>query len=123
MGRGQEGGIGGDGDPTTQRARARARLLCYTLTLAYKVRRKGTADQQGIEFIPDVAESFVGWHKVGLVQLRKLGSALARHTGQGEGETIGHLLTTASELLQKGLPVLLLNKIPSYPAPIIGGSQ
>ena len=91
--------------------------------MAYKVRRKGTADQQGIEFIPDVAESFDGWHKVGLVQLRKLGSALARHTGQGEGETIGHLLTTASELLQKGLPVLLLNKIPSYPAPIIGGSQ
>ena len=104
-------------------ARARARLLCYTLTLAYKDRRRGTADQQGIEFIPDLAESFVGWHKVGLEQLRKLGSALARHTGQGEGETIGHLLTRASELLQKGLPVLLLNKIPSYPIPIIRGSQ
>ena len=120
MGRGQEGGIGRDGDP---RARARARLLCYTLTLAYKDRRRGTADQQGIEFIPDVAESFVGWHKVGLVQLRKLESAWPGTRGQEEGETIGHLLTTASELLQKGLPVLLLNKIPSYPAPIIRGSQ
>ena len=55
--------------------------------------------------------------------VEEAGVGLARHTGQEEGETIGHLLTTASELLQKGLPVLLLNKIPSYPAPIIGGFQ
>ena len=45
-------------------------------------------DQQGIAFIPMVAESLGGWHKVALEQLRKLGSALARHTGQEEGETI-----------------------------------
>ena len=45
-------------------------------------------------------------------------------SGQAHGPgTIGHLLTRASELLQKGLPVLLLNKIPSYPIPIIRGSQ
>ena len=33
----------------------------------------------------------------------------------------GHLLTRASVLLQKGLSSLLLNRIPSHPAPAIGG--
>ena len=92
--------------------------MCYTLTLAYKDKKRGTADQQGIEFIPDLAESFVGWHKVGLVQLRKLGSALAT-LARRRGET-SHLLTRASVLLQKGLSALLLNRIPSYPTPAIG---
>ena len=58
-----------------------------------------------------VAESLGNWHKVGLEQLRKLGSALGRHTGQEEGETISHLLARASVLLQKGLSALLLNRI------------
>ena len=53
----------------------------------------------------------------------KLGSALARHTGQEEGETISHLLTRPSVLLQKGLSSLLLNRIPDHPSPAIGGTQ
>ena len=88
------------------------------------IKMRGTAelcDQQGIAFIPIVAESMGGWHKVALEQLRKLGSSLARHTGQEEGETISHLFTRASILLQKGLSALLLNRIPSHPAPNIGG--
>ena len=98
----------------------------YALTEAYKVKMRVTADQcdqQGIALIPVVAESLGGWHKVGLEQLRKLGSALARHTGQEEGETISHLLTRASVLLQKGLSALLLNRIPCHPTPVIGGTQ
>ena len=78
-------------------------------------------DQQGITFIPVVAESMGGWHKVALEQLRKLGSALARHTGQEESETISHLVTRASVLLQKGLSALLLNRIPGHPTPAVGG--
>ena len=31
---------------------------------------------------------FGGWHQVALELFRKLGSALARHTGQEEGEQI-----------------------------------
>ena len=96
----------------------------YAMTIAYSNKMRGTADlcdQQGIAFIPVVAESMGGWHKVALEQLKKLGSALARHTGQEEGETISHLLTRASVLLQKGLSSLLLNRIPSHPAPDIGG--
>ena len=78
-------------------------------------------DQQGIALIPMAAESLGGWHKVALEQLRKLGSALARHTGQEEGKTISHLLTRASVLLQKGLSSLLLNRIPGRLSPAIGG--
>ena len=113
--------------PLKEGTRARAATEPgYALTLAYNNKLRGAADQcdqQGIAFIPVVAESLGGWHKVGLEQLRKLGSALARHTGQEEGETISHLLTRASVLLQKGLSALLLNRIPSFPTPAIGGTQ
>ena len=98
----------------------------YALSYAYNNKMRVTADlcdQQGIAFIPVVAESMGGWHRIALEQLRKLGSALARHTGQEEGETINHLLTRASVLLQKGLSALLLNRIPGHPAPAIGGVQ
>ena len=75
-----------------------------------------------IASIPVEAESLGGWHIVWLEQLRKIGFALARHTGQEEGETISHLLTSASVLLQKGLSALLLNRIPCHPTPAIGGT-
>ena len=41
----------------------------YALALAYHNEMRGTAeqcDQQGIAFIPVVAESLGGWHKVAL---------------------------------------------------------
>ena len=98
----------------------------YALTYAYNNKMRVTADlcdQQGISFIPIVAESTGGWHKVALEQFKKLGSALARHTGQEESETINHLLTRTSVLLQKGLSALLLNRVPGHPAPDIGGVQ
>ena len=113
--------------PLQDRYRAQAdREPGYALTQAYQNKMRVTADlcdQQGIAFIPMAAESLGGWHKVALEQLRKLGSALARHTGQEEGETISHLLTRASVLLQKGLSSLLLNRIPGHPSPAIGGTQ
>ena len=59
--------------------------------------------------------------KVAIQQLRKLGSALARHTGTDESESINHLMTRTSILLQKGLSALLLNRIPNHPTPDIGG--
>ena len=78
-------------------------------------------DQQGIAFIPVVAESLGGLHKVAIQQISKLGSALARNTGIDESEAINHLMTRTSILLQKGLSALLLNRIPNHPAPAIGG--
>ena len=63
-----------------------------------------------------------GWHKVALEQFRKLGSALARHTGQDEGEKTGHLVKRASILLQKGLAAMV-NRIPGHPPPVIDGQE
>ena len=93
---------------------------------AYKNKMSITADlcnEQGISFIPVVAESTGGWHKTAMEQLKKLGSALARHTGQEEGETISHLITRVSVQLQKGLSAMILNRIPSQAAPVVGGVQ
>ena len=42
-------------------------------------------------FFPLAAETFGGWHCVGEREIKKLGSALARHTGQEESEAVHHL--------------------------------
>ena len=60
------------------------------MTVAYENKCRVTEElcrEQRIAFIPIVAESLGGWHQVALEQFQKLGSALARHTGQEEGET------------------------------------
>ena len=98
----------------------------YAMAQAYKNKMRITADlckEQGICFIPVVAESTGGWHKIAIEQLKKLGPALARHTGQEEGETIAHLVTRVSVQLQKGLSAMILNRIPSHAAPVDGGVQ
>ena len=41
--------------------------------------------------LPSVAESLCGWHNGAKREVKKLGAALARHTGQEEGEAISHL--------------------------------
>ena len=111
--------------PLQDATRARAAVEPgYALSYAYTNKMRGTADlcdQQGIAFIPIVAESMGGLHNIAIQQLRKLGSALARHTGTDESESINHLMTRTSILLQKGLSALLLNRIPNHPAPDIGG--
>ena len=56
-----------------------------------------------------------------LEQFRKLGSALARHTGQEEGEEIDHLVKRVSILLQKGLSAMLFNRIPGHPPAEVDG--
>ena len=71
--------------------------------------------EQGIAFIPIVAESLGGWHRVALEQLQKLGSVLARHTGQDEGQMVDHLVKRVSFILQNGLASMLLNCVPSQP--------
>ena len=98
----------------------------HALTQMYNNKCRVTEDlcrEQGIAFIPIVSESLGGWHKVALEQFRKLGSALARHTGQDEGEKTGHLVKRASILLQKGLTAMVLNRIPGHPNPVIDGQE
>ena len=54
-------------------------------------------------------------------KVRKIGSALARHTGQEESEAIRHLGQRLSVLLVKGNSALILNRTPTFPDPEIDG--
>lgn len=96
------------------------------MTVAFENKCRNTEElcrEQGIKFIPIVAESLGGWHKVALEQFRKLGSALARHTGHGDGEKVDHLVKRVAILLQRGLSSMLLNRIPGHPPAEIDGQE
>ena len=45
---------------------------------------------EGMEFIPLTVNMFVGWHKVALETLVKLGRQLARVVGRDKSETVRH---------------------------------
>ena len=77
--------------------------------------------RQGIAFLPLVAESMGGWHASAEKEVKKLGSALALHTGQPEGEAISHLWGRLGILLQRGNAALLQNRVPAFPGPAIDG--
>ena len=98
----------------------------HAMTVAFENKCRVTEDlcrEQGITFIPVVAESLGGWHRVALEQLHKLSSALARHTGQEESDMFDHLVKRVSILLQKGLASMLLNRNPSHPDAEIDGQM
>ena len=61
-------------------------------------------------------ESLGGWHSVAVVQIKKIGSALARHTGQEEAAVV-----SCSILLQRGTVALLLNRVPDHPDAALDG--
>ena len=96
----------------------------HALTFAYERKIRGAEEacrRQGIAFIPLAAESFGGWHGAGEREVRKLGAALARHTGQDEGEAVHHLWGRLGVLLQRGNAAILGNRIPSFPPPHVDG--
>jgi len=111
--------------PLQDATRARAATTPgHAMKVAFDNKCRVTEDlcrEQGIAFIPIVAESLGGWHKIALEQFSKLGSALGRHTGQEEGEKVDHLIKRVSILLQKGLASMLLNRIPGHAAPEVDG--
>ena len=53
--------------------------------------------------------------------MKKLGAALARQTGQEEGEAVGHLWGRLGILLQRGNAAILGIRVPARPAPHIDG--
>ena len=65
----------------------------HALNFAHDRKLRGAEEdcrQQEIAFLPLVVESLGGWHTCAEREVKKLGSALARHTaGQQEGEAIG----------------------------------
>ena len=77
--------------------------------------------RQGITFMPLVAETFGGWHSGAGREVKKLGAALARHTGQEEAEAISHLWGRLGILLQRGNAAILGNCVPALPGAQIDG--
>ena len=53
-----------------------------------------------------------GWHPDAKKEVKKLGAALARHTGQEEGVAVSHLWGRLSILLQRGKAAILGNRNP-----------
>jgi len=96
----------------------------HALTYAYERKINGAEEEcrrQGIAFLPIVAETFGGWHPDAKREVKKLGAALARHTGQDEGEATSHLWSRMSILLQRGNAAILGNRIPNQPGAYIDG--
>ena len=71
--------------------------------------------------MPLAVETLGGWHPIAEAQVKKLGSALALHFGQLEGETISFLWRRLGILLQKGNCAILGNRTPAFPSPDIDG--
>ena len=91
-----------------------------------KVKMRGAEEEcrrQGIAFLPIAAESFGGWHGVAEAQVKKLGAALARNVGQEEEEAGRHLWGRLGILLQRGNAAILGNRVPTYPAATVNGSE
>ena len=76
---------------------------------------KTCTGNRGSPLSPFVAQSLGDWHRVALERFQKLASALARHTGQDEGQMVDHLVKRVSIILQKGLAFMLLNCVPGQP--------
>ena len=67
-------------------------------------------------------ETLGGWSVAAADQIRRLGQALARATGQEGADSVKHLFGRLSVLLMRGNAALLLNRVPSHPPPQVDGN-
>ena len=67
--------------------------------------------RQGLAFIPLAVESLGAWHDVAAAEVRKLGAAIGRHSGQDESESTSQLFQRLSILLMNGNSNLFVNRI------------
>ena len=70
-----------------------------------------------------VVETLGGWQEAAVVQLKKVGAASARQTGEEETERVRHLYQRLAILLVKGNASLFLNRLPTHPSPMIDGTE
>ena len=98
----------------------------HALTHAFNRKMRGTAEachRQAVAFMPLVVESYGGWHEMGVREVERLGSALARQSGQEEEEAVRHLWGKLGILLRCGNAAILANRVSSFPAPAIDGQH
>ena len=77
----------------------------------------------GMVFVPLVVETLGGWEEQAVIQVKRIGAALARQTGQDEAEKQRHLFQRLAVLLAKGNSSLFLNRMPTHPDPTIDGAE
>ena len=87
------------------------------------VKHSDPCRQVGMLFVPLPVETLGGWHEVATVQIKRMGAALARNTGQDEADKTRHLFQRLAVLLVKGNSALFLNRMPSHPSPDIDGTE
>ena len=68
---------------------------------------------EGLVFIPLPVDSLGSWHDRAITEIKKLGSMLARTTGEDDSEAIKHLFQRLSILLAKGNSSIILSRMPS----------
>ena len=76
-----------------------------------------SCNRQGIAFLPLAVESLGAWHSSAIAEVKKLGSALARHTGEEEGTCISRLFQRLSVCLMRGNAALFNNRCPPEQLP------
>ena len=98
----------------------------HALNKAYdrKMSRHGKECRQaGVVFTPLPLETLGGWHESTVREVKKIASALSRHTGEEEGVTVKHVVQRLSILLIKGNAALLLNRVPNFVDPSTNGVE
>ena len=68
--------------------------------------------QQGIVFLPIALETLGGMHHQAISQLKRLGTAMARHTGSDERETCSQLVQRISLHLMRGNAAMITSRRP-----------
>ena len=87
----------------------------HALTVAHQRKLDKSWDachRQGIVFLPLAVESLGAWHPSAIVEIKRLGSALARHTGEEEATTTSRLFQRLSISLMRGNAALFNNRCP-----------
>ena len=96
----------------------------HALVTAYnrKMNQAGEAcRREQILFVPMPMETLGGWHEATELQVKRVASAQARHTGEELSDATRHLYQKMAVLLVKGNSALLNNRIPVFPSPEITG--
>ena len=76
---------------------------------------RDTADacrQQGLVFLPIALETLGGMHHLAVTQFKRLGAALARHTGSDEREVVSQLMQKISLHLMRGNAAMITSRRP-----------
>ena len=67
---------------------------------------------RALVFAPLCLDSFGAWHERAATEVKRLGLALARASGQPDSQVISHLIQRLSLLVMRGSAILLVNRTP-----------